>query len=63
MATTQVAITIDSETLHDFDEARGLVKRSTMIQELISNFLKSDCGLMVRSTTKGTHPKGHQGIR
>lgn len=58
MTTKQIAITLETKTLQEFDDAIGLVKRSTMIQELISNYLekkvKVDC-----STKTTPHQSRH----
>ena len=39
MSTNRITVTVDEKTLENLDQVRGLIKRSTIIQQLISDFL------------------------
>jgi metal-responsive CopG/Arc/MetJ family transcriptional regulator len=39
MPTLQISITLERETIKKLDNARGLTKRSTLIESIISEFL------------------------
>lgn len=53
MSTNRITVTVDEKTLENLDEFRGLTKRSTIIQEIISDYLDKK-GVKV---TQNPHPK------
>ena len=56
MSTNRITVTVDEKTLENLDEFRGLTKRSTIIQKILSDFLSNSEGknpsVKVSKTTK-----------
>ena len=58
MSTNRITVTVDEKTLENLDEFRGLTKRSTIIQKILSDFLSNSEGknpsVKVSKTTKSS---------
>lgn len=54
MSTSQVSISLNDKTIKKLDSVRGLTKRSTIIEKILSDFLDKKKGF---SHTIGTNPK------
>ena len=44
MSTIQISITLENETIDKLDSVRGLAKRSTVIQSIVSEYLEKKRG-------------------
>jgi metal-responsive CopG/Arc/MetJ family transcriptional regulator len=53
MASKQISITLEKDTLDYLDEFRGLTKRSTVIQDIIANFIEKNPTLGIPSQGVG----------
>ncbi len=53
MTTSPVTITLDTDTIKKIDEVRGLTKRSTLIESILSDFLINS----ERKTSQSRHPR------
>ena len=54
MSTSQVSISLNDKTIKKLDSVRGLTKRSTIIEKILSDFLDKKKGF---SHPIGTNPK------
>ena len=56
MSTNRITVTVDEKTLENLDQVRGLIKRSTIIQQILSDYLSNSEGknpsVKVPKTTK-----------
>ena len=44
MSTNRITVTVDEKTLENLDQVRGLIKRSTIIQQILSDYLSNSEG-------------------
>ena len=58
MSTSPLSITLEQETIKRMDNARGLVKRSTLIESILSEFLDKSEGENPSVKVPKVSPKG-----
>ena len=58
MSTIQISITLENETIDKLDSVRGLAKRSTVIQSIVSEYLEKKSG---NSPIAKNHPRMTKG--